>query len=499
MISSTRWLPRLTTAVRRSFATRRKTKETPLPPAILNALPVFEDEEDTPIKEKDTSAAAVFPNNPITSAHCIDVPNQKLSQLDSVALKPDGSIVHGRYGTLGDAAAAIPLEFLALLHPAAEGAAALRALKTKGTVVIYGATQANGFAAAQIGCHAMGQTIVGVVDGNHSGNEEMMEYTKGLIAEPGTAVCEEYALSKKLFADLVEGISTGDEGIQTPSPEDYLKQFKENFYDYCETYPDTRPAAVSARHLEFNYMEKDRAMFEENMAAYLEQFPPGAPPMEKERVEALFTTEQYEIFRKKFWNQTTGVISGDEGDFSAPHIVKQQIDAPEELDSRTFPGAGPKFPYSFSVLDQYFPEGSQQAKGGPITGAIICVTPTLKKAAEVVAKESTLRAKAEALAFLTKNEKAAFGAACSVAAIARKHKAPIVTVGGTLPGLETVKVQPEDVTTALQAMDIGEDGESALNYFVQCYRANDFPFYADYAVHRASEPLAGPRQLIVTK
>ena len=246
-------------------------------------------------------------------------------------------------------------------------------------------------------------------------------------------------------------------------------------------------------------MEKDEESFEDNMAAYLEQFPPGSPPIEKAKVETLFSTEQYEIFRQKFWKQTTGVISGDDTQFSAPHIVKAQAEAPETLDSRTYPGVGPKFPYSFSVLDQYFPEGTEAAKGGPIAGAIISVTPILQKAAEAVAKEKTLRGKAEALAFLTENEKAAFGAACSVASIARKNKAPIVTIGGTLPGLDTVEVTPADVTTALDAMDIGEDGESALNYFVQCYRANDFPFYADYAVHRASEPLAGPRQLIVTK
>lgn len=57
----------------------------------------------------------------------------------------------------------------------------------------------------------------------------------------------------------------------------------------------------------------------------------------------------------------------------------------------------------------------------------------------------------------------------------------------------------EDVKQALSAMDIGEDGSSKLNYFVQVYRANDYPFYADYAVHRATEELAGPRQIIVTK
>jgi len=48
-------------------------------------------------------------------------------------------------------------------------------------------------------------------------------------------------------------------------------------------------------------------------------------------------------------------------------------------------------------------------------------------------------------------------------------------------------------------MDIDEDGSTKLNYFVQTYRAGDFPFYGDYAVHRAKEPMTGPRQIIVTK
>ena len=56
-----------------------------------------------------------------------------------------------------------------------------------------------------------------------------------------------------------------------------------------------------------------------------------------------------------------------------------------------------------------------------------------------------------------------------------------------------------DVKEAVAAMDIQDDGSSKLNYFIQAYRAGDFPFYADYAVHRASEPLAGPRQIVVTK
>ena len=55
------------------------------------------------------------------------------------------------------------------------------------------------------------------------------------------------------------------------------------------------------------------------------------------------------------------------------------------------------------------------------------------------------------------------------------------------------------VQEALSAMEIQDDGSSTLNYYIQVYRAGDYPVYADYAVHRASEELAGPRQIVVTK
>lgn len=70
---------------------------------------------------------------------------------------------------------------------------------------------------------------------------------------------------------------------------------------------------------------------------------------------------------------------------------------------------------------------------------------------------------------------------------------------GTLPGFETAEPTDVDVQTALSAMAIQDDGTTILEYFIQTYRAGDFPFYADYAVHRATEVLAGPRQIVVTK
>ena len=70
---------------------------------------------------------------------------------------------------------------------------------------------------------------------------------------------------------------------------------------------------------------------------------------------------------------------------------------------------------------------------------------------------------------------------------------------GSLPGFDAAEPSDADVQTALAAMAIQDDGTSKLDYFIQAYRAGDFPFYADYAVHRATEVLAGPRQIVVTK
>jgi hypothetical protein len=483
----------------RGFATRRKTNFGPLAPEILEALPYYE-ETDTP----PSTDPAAYVRGPVTSAHCVDAEKGQVSTLDSATLSASGSVVHGRYGDLGAAAKGIPLEYLALLRPAAEGAAALRETLAKskasgkGTFLVYGASQANGFAAAQLASSA-GHAVVAVVGGEHSGNEALMECVKGLVNEPGTAVPAEYALSKKNFANLVDGIASGDDGIKTPSPDQYLEEFKQNFMDYIQVYPDTRPAAVSEEHMEFKYMEKDREYWEQNMETFLAQYPPGAPPVDKTKLDALFTTEQYEIFRQKFWKQTSGVISGDDTPFSPAHLVKQQSDLPEELVKTTYPSVGAEFPYSFSTLKQFFPAGTEHAAGGPILGAVIAVTPTLKEAAEKVAAAKTLRGKGEALQFLTRTQRAEYGAACSVAAQARKAGAPVLVMGGSLPELESVAPTDADVKEALAAMDIDDTGETRLNYFVQLYRASDFPFYADYAVHRATEELAGPRQIIVTK
>jgi hypothetical protein len=68
-----------------------------------------------------------------------------------------------------------------------------------------------------------------------------------------------------------------------------------------------------------------------------------------------------------------------------------------------------------------------------------------------------------------------------------------------LPGFESVEPTDEDVQDALAAMELDEKGEARLNFFIQVYRASDYPVYADYAIHRATEVLSGPRQIVVTK
>ncbi|CAB9519300.1 expressed unknown protein [Seminavis robusta] len=387
----------LSTASRRGLATLKKL------PAV------------SPVSQSESSTGFV--------AHAIDTVAQTLSTQDSVAVNASGSVVHGTYGDLGNAADAIPLEYLALLRFAAQGAAGVRAIasgSSKGTVLVYGASQASGMAATQL-ASAQGHAVVAVVSGDHAGNTLLMESVKGLIDAPGTAVPEVYALSKKNFADLVQAIATGTEESSSASSAEMLEEFKANLMDY----------------------------------SYLSQFQPGAPPIDKAALDALFTPEQYQAFRNKFWDQTSRVISGDESHFfSPPHIVKSMVDMPD----KTTPTKTGAFPYSFGGGSPY---GIAPMAGGAVAGAILVVTPVLEAAAKAVDAAKTLRQKGEALSFLTDAERTAFGAACSVVAVAQKQGAPVVTIGGSLPGLTSVEPSKEDVDQALAAMDIQEDGSTS--------------------------------------
>ena len=422
---------RLSQVAVRCFHSRRKVKDAvALPQALVANFPQKKVER-TPEVAEDPDA---YQRTPVTSAHAIDLEKAQLSVEDSVAVSPSGSVVHGRYGDLGEAADGIPLEYLALLRNAAEGAAAVRMATSKasgpGTLLIFGASEANGLAATQL-ASAAGHAVVGVVGAEHSCHEDMVEYVKGMIPEPGTAVAEEYAMAKKNFADLVSGVSTGDEGLSCYSANECLSDFKTNFLAYAEKYPETLPAAVDASKLKFLGMEKDKDSFRTNMEAYLAQFPPGAPPVDSQQLEAYFDNTQYEAFRNKFWEQTTSVISGDESHFfSPPHIVKDLMKEPEKVDKTVHDSSHPSVPYSFTHVNPFYAEGTQAQAGGPIMGAIISVTPNLEKAAKAVDAAKTLRAKAEALQFLSDAERGAYSAACSVASQAQKAGAPVFAVGG---------------------------------------------------------------------
>jgi hypothetical protein len=420
---------RLSQVAIRSLHTRRKVKNAvSLPQALIANLPT---KKVDPVPETPEDPSA-YQRSPVTSAHAIDTVKGQISTQDSVAVSPSGSVVHGMYGELGADADGVPLEYLALLRMAAEGAAGLRAISkgTPGTVLVFGASQANGLAAVQLAA-ASGHAVVGVVDAEHSCNEDMLEYVKAMIPEPGTAVSEEYAIAKKNFADLVHGVSTADEGLSCYSADEQLEEFKTNYLAYVEMYPETLPAAVNPSTMKFIGMEKDKDQFRANMETYLAQFNPGAPPVDKQQLEAYFTVEQYEAFRNKFWEQTSSVITGDESHFfSPPHIIKDLMKEPEKVDKTVYDTSHTKVPYSFTHMSPFYPDGTQATAGGPIKGAIISVTPNLEIAAKAVDAAKTLREKAEALQFLTNAQKSAFSAACSVVSQATKAGAPVVTVGG---------------------------------------------------------------------
>lgn len=416
----------------RCIHTRRKVKDAvSLPKALVANFPT----KKVQPAEAFTEDPSAYQRSAVTSAHAIDLEKAQISTQDSVAVSPSGSVVHGRYGDLGAAADGIPLEYLALLRTAAEGAAALRMAAAKsggapGTLLVFGASQANGLATVQL-AKAAGHTVVGVVGAEHSCHEDMVEYVKGMIPGPGTAVAEEYAMAKKNFADLVNGISTGDEGLSSFSANECLEDFKANFLAYVEMYPETLPAAVNPSTMKFIGMEKDKEQFRANMEAYLAQFPPGAPPVAEQQLESHFTNEQYEVFRNKFWEQTTSVISGDESHFfSPPHIVRDLMKEPEKADKTVYDAAHPAVPYSFTHVNPFYPEGTQAEAGGPILGAVISVTPNLEIAVKAVDAAKSLREKAEALQFLSHAQRDAFKAASSVVSLAVKAGAPVYTVGG---------------------------------------------------------------------
>eukprot|EP00590_Aulacoseira_subarctica_P009058 CAMPEP_0172436050 /NCGR_PEP_ID=MMETSP1064-20121228/71510_1 /TAXON_ID=202472 /ORGANISM="Aulacoseira subarctica , Strain CCAP 1002/5" /LENGTH=578 /DNA_ID=CAMNT_0013184433 /DNA_START=92 /DNA_END=1829 /DNA_ORIENTATION=- len=513
--------------------------------------------------DPDAPEPMMYIRKPVTSASAIDLTSRlpKLSVPDAVSLTAEGAVRHGRYGILprsvvenipleylallhpsAQAAAAlrivgmneeccgntetrsvvenIPLEYLALLHPSAQAAAALRMIlessnssSSGGTVLVYGASQPAGMAATQLAASSSSPplAVIAVVDAQHSGDSEMVDCVKNMAPYPGTAVPEEFAVIKRDFYDLVNLTVAGEQRSTSNynCATDFLPDFVDNLVDFAAFFPQEKGAAVLPSLKVFAGKEKDRAKFHDNMEAYLEQFPQGVPPVPpKAEIKEKFGPDVYAIYKSRFGIQTSSIISGDEDlpDFEPSQLVKTLMyTSPEELQkelSTHYTSNNNRtsdfVPFDFNVLS---PIHEEEFKGaGPVVGAIVVATPTLVKACEAVAKGKTLREKAEALQYLTQMEQKAFAAATAVVTVAKKAGKDVVVVGDySLPGHKSVELKTDDVHTALSAMEVQDDGSSKLNFFVQVYRAGDFPVYESYAIHRATEPLSGPRQIVVTK
>ena len=377
----------------------------------------------------------------VSSAHAIDNSSSppKLSALDSAAISPSGAVVHGRYGELDiDPSSGIPLEYLALLHPAAQGAAALKAVANgakHGTVLVYGAGHAAAMATVQL-ASSSGLAVVGVVSGEQSGNDEFVDALKCMTNEPGTIVPEEFACLKANFREVVNSAVDGGAVGNSFNADKFVADFQKSLLEYAKYFPETVLSPVPEEYT-FAGKEKDRKYFDENISTYLSQFQKGSPLFDDVVLKEAFTKEQYAIFKSKFGKQMTAVITGDDDaatEFNPADIVKSMTLSPEiisdYLKNQTHTSNGEFVQYEFSTLKNQIGNGVDMPKGGPILGAVVSVTPDLIAAAEAVAKGKTLRGKAEALQFLTESQKNAYAAASSVVAMAKKAGKPVVVVGG---------------------------------------------------------------------
>ena len=414
----------------RAFGMREVTPiEDPPPSHTLETVKPPEFWTEAPEDDPDPMA---YVRKPVTSAQMIDVWSDppRLSEADKVTITKTSTVEHGLYGELSkDLVAGIPLEYLALLRPSAEGAAAVRQLTAsasdaKGTLLVFGASQPSGISALQLGV-ANGHSVVAVVGGEHSGNSDMCEIVKGLTKEPGFMVPEELAMVKKNFQDLVMDSSTGTSNEVSPETDQYLTDFKQNLMDYIATYPESIPAAVDKDEFVFKGKDKDRTYFRDNMEAYLSQFPKGAPSIPEQDLLEKFPKDQYAVWKSKFGKQTSAVLSGGgSSEFNPADIVKEMIAYPETVDEDESNNN-----YEFSILQ---PITTSDSAGGPILGAVIAVTPFLKNACEALDEAKTLKEKAEALQFLPVAERNAYAAASSVVALAKNNGADIIVVGGNL-------------------------------------------------------------------
>ena len=435
-----------------------------------------------------------YVRKPVTSAHAIELtidPSGKLDmshnpvmlgslcKQDTVAINAGGDgVEHGRFGQLSlDQVRGIPLEYLSLLSKASEGVAAVNTLKKDGggTLLVYGATNPAAMAAVQVAT-SNGMASVAVVGGEHSGNAEAVDLVKGFASYPGTAVTEEYAMKKSMFRDLVKAVSDG-ENDEPVNADELVADFRSNLKEYCDVFEE-----------DLNGLK----LTDEDLSK--------------------FSAEQYAMLKQKFKIRGNELLRGDTSgpSFEPPTVVSDMIRSPSSESIESYPMLkqqesadqdSPFVPYDFSVLETKSMPGVDSHSGGPICGAIIAATPALQVACKAVADAAKdgKRAQAEALQYLTGRQKNAYAAASSVANLARAAGSEVIVVDGSLPGLGTVQVSPEDVSSALDAMRIDSSGSSKINFFIQVYRACDFQSYEDYAIHKATEPLSGPRVKVVTK
>lgn len=458
------------------------------PPSYFTAPP-------EPVTDPDA-----YVRKPVTAAYSIDLSMDTTGKLDAsfhpamigtlskedvCTIDANGEgVVHGRYGKLTSSqVAGIPLEYLSILNLAAEGAAAVRSIsgssssssseKQKGTIVVYGATHPSALAAVQLAT-AQGLISVAVVGGEHSGDAEAVDLVKGLSQHPGTAVPEEYAIQKSALGDLVQAVSEGEPAEIDVNSEQFVSDFRANLKDYCATFEE------EVRGLQLSDAELDS-----------------------------FTANDYAVLKQKFKLRGNSLLGGDLSGppFEPPMLVRDSVrgdgkdkESLEDYDYSVKNDSDAAYlPFDFSVLEANDMPGIDTATGGPVKGAIIAVTPTLLAACEAVSKATTKRGKAEALQYLTVRQRNAYAAASSVASIAKAAGANVYVVGGALPEMTSVDVTGEDVAAALDAMRMDEEGASQLNFLVQVFRAGDYQSYEDYAIHKATEPLSGPRVKVVTK
>merc|ERR1711862_952257 len=277
--------------------------------------------------------------------------------------------------------------------------------------------------------------------------------------------------------------------------------FKEQVLDYAAMFPSNRPAILPHR-MEFQGEDKDRKYYDDNWEAYYANFEPGSPPLSSTELDANFTKDTYSLFKYMLAQQGEKIMAEDPDvtTFFPANEVKilTQTSAQSHVVPDITPDPNGKH-YYFNVIKPHSNPSTPTTR--PLLGTALVSTPSLLEACTALANTKTLREKAEALQLLPNAERHAYAAAASCVALAKKQNAPIYVIGTTpLPGLPNpLDPTSEDVTTGLNALQMNETGKSKLNFLVQVYRAVDFPIYEQYAIHRASEVLAGPRQIVVVK